>query len=161
MTRVDDFEDRRADQLEARLVALGTRSPQCSVSGCKEEDPFALTGTDPDILCCEHRADEQGRTWTEAHHPPGRRNDPATVPLPANDHGAVSAEQALWPRETLRNPQESPLVRAAAWIRGFLVIAQVLIERYLAKIPPALERLDALLTAKDGPVWWEQLGWDW
>lgn len=157
----EDYADRLDLLREARFRALGTRSPRCSVVGCKETDPCALTGTGPEIVCLEHRADEQGRSWIEDHHPAGQRNDAFTVPLPANDHGAISAWQSLWDRETLRNPDGSPLLRAAVWVRGWVEVMRAVIERGLDRIPGALERLDALLVEKLGARWWEALGWDW
>lgn len=155
MTReLDDYEDQVERLREARLRALGTRSPRCIVTGCKETDPFALTGAAPDILCREHRADEQGRSWTEDHHVAGQRNDPLTIPLPANDHGSVSARQSLWDRETLRNHNGSPLLRIAARIHAWREIMRATIERGLDGIPEELERLDKILEEKLGPRWW-------
>jgi hypothetical protein len=157
----ENHDDALAERREQRLRALGTRSPRCSVAGCDETDPFALTGVDPDILCREHLTDTQGRSWTEEHHPAGQYNDPTTVSAPANDHGALSEYQALWPRDTLRNPDASPLVRAAAWIRGWLDLVRLMIDRAVGRIPAALEDLDALLTSFIGPGWWDTLGWSW
>jgi hypothetical protein len=131
------------------------------VTGCEETDPFALTGAAPNLVCREHLADELGRSWTEAHHPAGQHNDPFTVPVPADDHGALSERQALWPRDTLRNPDASPLLRMAAWLRGWLDVLRVIIDRTIARIPAGLERLDQLLTEAIGPEWWNALGWDW
>lgn len=155
----EKHEDRLADRGEERLRALGTRHPRCSVLGCEEDDPFALTGAEPNILCREHLADSQGRSWTEQHHVPGQHNDPSTLPAPANDHGALSEYQALWPRETLRNPDGSPLLRAAAAIRGWLDVLWVIIHRTVGWIPAALESLNQLLCDRLGDRWWEGLGW--
>jgi hypothetical protein len=151
----DAIEDRR----EERLRALGTRTPRCQAEGCTETDPFALTGAHPDILCREHLADNLGNSWTEDHHPPGQHNDPFNGPLPANDHGVVSELQGLWPRDTLRNPDGSPLLRAAAALRGWLTILRLIIERTVGWIPPALEELNRLLIKRIGPRWWDTLGW--
>ena len=144
---------------EHRLRALGTRSPRCIVRGCVETDPFALTGVHPEILCREHLADRQARTWVEEHHPQGQHNDPAAVPVPANDHGALSERQELWPRDTLRNPDGSPLLCVAAALRGWLDVLRHMIESTVGWIPDALERLDQLLRAFFGPGWWDFLGW--
>jgi hypothetical protein len=145
---------------EARYRALGTRTPRCSVPGCTETDPFALSGADPNIICQEHVADQLGKSWTQDHHPSGRQNSSETVPVPANDHAPVSEMQTLWPRETLRNPTGSPLLRAAAAIRGWLDIMHLLIDRTIQWVPPALEELDRLLVERDGPGWWEVLRWN-
>jgi len=158
---LDDYDDRRAEQREQRLRALGTRSPRCRVLGCTEVDPFALTGVAPDILCREHEAEDRGCNPIEDHHVAGRHNDPLTVPALGNDHGALSELQALWPRETLRNPRGSPLLGMAAWVRGWLDIHRVIIDRAVGRIPDGLERLDAVLTKQGGPRWWETLGWRW
>jgi hypothetical protein len=160
-TDADDYDDALADRREQRLLALGTRSPRCSVEGCTETEPFALTGVAPNILCREHLADTQGHSWIEEHHPAGRHNDPSTVPVPANEHGVLSELQALWPRGTLRNPEASPLVRAAAWLRAWLDILRLIVDRTVDRIPAALENLDALLTDRLGPEWWNELGWSW
>lgn len=155
----DEYEDRLADLRENRLRALGTRSPRCSVPGCAETDPLALTGAAPKIICQEHLADRQGRRWTQDHHFSGRANAPETGPLPVNDHAVLSGMQSLWPRETLRNPDGSPLLRAAAAVRGWMEILRLVIERTLRWVPAALETLDLLLAQRLGPLWWEQLGW--
>jgi hypothetical protein len=160
-TYVDDHDDTWDERREQRLRALGTRSPQCAAPGCEETDPFGLTGVAPHIVCPEHLADAQGRSRVESHHVAGRHNDPCTIPTLANDHGALSALQASWPRETLRNPNGSPLVRMAAWLRGWLDILLVIIDRSVGRIPAGLENLDALLTEHAGPDWWETVGWQW
>ena len=149
-------ENARDDALDARLRALGTRSPKCSFLCCDETDPFALTGVHPGILCREHDADRHGRQWIEEHHPAGKSNDPCTVPIPANDHAVLSANQALWPRETLRNPDGSPLLRLAAAIRGWLEILRLIIERAIAWAPAYLGDLDKRLRAVHGDEWWRQ-----
>jgi len=152
---------RREEQFDQRLRALGTHTPQCSVGGCDESDPFALTGADPKVVCREHVAELGGRRRVEDHHVAARGNDPMTVPLLANDHGAASAHQEIWAEETLRNSQRSPLRRAAAWLRGWLDVLRLIIDRHVGRIPAALEQLDARLMGSIGPEWWETLGWSW
>jgi hypothetical protein len=147
------------DLREARVRALGTRNPRCCVAGCGERDPFALTGTDPNIICREHSADRRGRGWTEAHHISGRANDPGTVSIPANDHAVLSAYQSLWPRDTLRNPDQSPLLKAAAELQGWLDILRLVIERTAGRIPPFLRWLDGVLLTVIGEHWWIVIGW--
>src|SRR5437870_428666 len=98
------------ERLEERLRQLGTDSPYCHSGGCDEAFPFALTGVHPEIYCYEHDALRRSRPWREDHHPSGRRNDPRTVPVPGNDHRILSELQYSWPRETLRNPDGSPLL---------------------------------------------------
>ncbi len=162
MSAEGSYEERRAELLEAlleaRLRALGTRDPVCSASGCGERHPFALTGVDPDIYCREHGAARLGRNWVEQHHPPGKSNAPETVTIPANDHGVLSGEQQLWPRDTLRNPDCSPLLRAAAAIRGWADVLRLILERTVVWVPSFLERLDESLRQCLGDLWWHELG---
>jgi len=155
----EDYEDGLADLREDRYRALGSRLPRCSVKDCTERDPFALTGAEPSIICQEHLADQLQRAWTQEHHYSGQANSPEKGPIPANDHAVENALQSLWPRETLRNPEGSPLLRAAAAIRGWLDILRLVSERTLPWIPAALESLDALLKDRHGSRWWETLGW--
>jgi hypothetical protein len=155
-----DDHDRLADRWEERLRALGTRSPCCSVAGCEETSPFALTGVAPNIVCREHLADQQDRSWIEQHHPAGRQNDSFTVPLPTNEHGVLSEHQALWDRDTLRNPDGSPLLMAAAAIRGWLDVLRLIIERTAGWVPEFLESLDLKLREALGSRWWDEFGWE-
>lgn len=153
----DEFEDRRQRRPEERFRQLGTRNPHCKVHGCQETDPYALSGTHPNLICDEHRAEAAGRSWIDKHHVPGRANDPAdTVPVPANDHAGLSELQRFWPRETLRNPDGSPLLRAAAALRGWLDLLRMTIERTLGWIPEFLEQLDGWLRERLGPHWWDE-----
>jgi hypothetical protein len=150
---VDD--DDRDARREARLRQLGTRTPSCTT--CPESDPFALTQTPDGLHCYECQALATGRSWTERQHPAGRRNHPATVPIPGNDHRVVDDHKHEWPRETLRNPDGSPLLRAAACLRGWLDTLRLIVDRTVGWIPPFLERLDAWLTDQLGSGWWQQM----
>jgi hypothetical protein len=159
----DSFEEdneRWEDLREDRYAQLGTRDPSCSVAGCAEMDPFALTGTDPDIVCYEHRARAAGRSWREDHHVCGHHNDSTDVSeIPGNDHRPLSFRQDLWPEATLRNPDGSPLLRAAAALRGWLDVLRHLIERSVGWIPAFLESLEVWLVTQLGAQWWDK--WDW
>ena len=160
----DDLFDEPAgsDRFEERLRSLGTRNPRCSHPDCAETDPFARTGVDPRILCAEHRADAAGRPWIDGHHNAGRANTPADVSkIPGNDHSAVTHRyQAEWPRGTLRNPDGSPLLRAAAAVRGWLDVLRLIIDRTVGWVPELLERLDAWLRERIGSRWWDDfLDW--
>lgn len=145
--------------LEEQLRKLGTRSPVCAVDGCDQTNPFALTGTHPRILCYEHQAELNNRPWLEAHHPMGRANDPETLLLPGNDHRVLSARQRQWPQETLRNPDGSPLLKAAAALRGWLDVLWLIITVTLGWVPDLLEQLDAWLRAVLGDRWWDGFNW--
>jgi len=150
------MDDRFELRLEERLRELGTLTPHCTWPGCGETSPFALTGVHPDIRCYEHHGELAGRLWLEAHHPAGRHNDPSTAPVPGNEHRVLSERQLLWPQETLRNPDGSPLLRAAAWIRGWLDILWLILVRGVGWIPVFLEELDAWLREQFGPRWWDE-----
>jgi hypothetical protein len=81
--------------------------------------------------------------------------------VPANDHSTLTHKhQANWPRDTLRNPDGSPLLRAAAATRGWLDALRLIVERTVGWVPSFLERLDAWLRSKLGDRWWEEFaGW--
>ncbi len=147
----------RETSREGRLRALGARQPCCAVKGCRETDPFALIGAYPNIVCYEHQADANCRSVVEDQHTQGKANGPETVPLLGNDHRVADSYKLDWPVGTLRNPDASPLLRAAARIRGWVDVMRVVIERTIASIPPYLESLDAALTETHGPRWWEEL----
>jgi hypothetical protein len=158
MTPEERYRDRLEDLREQRYRALGTRTPACVIPGCIETDPFALTGAHPNILCQEHLADRDGRSWIQGHHPSGRGNSPETVLLPGNDHAVASGLQSMWDRDTLRNLDGSPLRRAAAAIRAWMDILRLIIERTVSWVPECLESLDDYLCQALGPDWWEQWG---
>ena len=143
-----------ADRLEEKVAELGTRTPHCGWEGCDEICPFMLTGADPEIRCYEHELLRLRRAWIEQHHPAGRRNDPTTVELPGNDHRVLSELQLRWPRETLRNPSGSPLLRAAALVRGYLDLLQLVIV-LTAAVPLLLEQLDEYSVLQLGERWWD------
>jgi hypothetical protein len=151
--------DRRR-RLEDQLRRLGTRNPECSDLDCGERDPFALTGSIPDLMCYEHQSQSENRAWVEGHHVAAAANDPDTIaPIPGNDHRVLSDLQQDWPADTLRNPNTSPLIRAAAAIRGWLDVLWVILTRSVGWIPAALEQLDVLLTGHVGSGWWRTVGW--
>jgi hypothetical protein len=139
---------------EAKRRRLGDLDPAC---GCGETDPIKLTGRAPDIQCYECQAAEAGRSWLEDHHPAGKANHPVTVRIPGNEHRRIDDLKNDWSRETLRNPSGSPLLRAAACLRGWLNVMQVLIDSTLGWIPAFLEALDRWLVNVMGPSWWTKM----
>ena len=141
---------------EAHFERLGTRNPRCQRCG-NERHPAALTGTAPNVTCYECLLKESERSWTEDHHPAGRNNDPTTVAVPGNDHRVLSDMQRDWPERTLRNPDGSPLLAAAAALRGWLDVMLIIIERTVGNIPAYLEVVDQCLREEWGDRWWERL----
>jgi hypothetical protein len=151
-------EERRRDARRVQaLKRLGTATPVCSKADCDEARPAALCLTESgEVVCYECL---KGGEVVEPHHvPPQGHAEDFTLPLRANDHRCVSDDQYLWPPKTLRNPDASPLLKAAATIRSWVDLLRQLIEDKLAAIPAFLERLDAWLTETHGPTWWTHLG---
>jgi len=143
---------------EAAYERFGTRNPRCQ--HCGESDRSALQGSYPDITCYECSARLVGRSPIEGHHPAGRHNSHATVPIPVNDHRVLSDMQRDWPERTLRNPDGSPLLAAAATIRGWLDVLWLIVQRTVGHIPVLLESLDEGLRTTYGDRWWESLNLD-
>ena len=139
----------RRKAVAARRVGLDA---SCS---CGENRPEALIrGVRPVTCAACHRA-LRGYTTMDNHHFAGEANNPAMIPVPVNDHRArLSVDQMDWPRSTLMNAHGSPLLAAAACVRGFIDTVFYLIEEGLLWIPDMLELLDALQVKKLGPQWW-------
>lgn len=143
-----------SDGLEARRRRLGAAKPACGIDGCPERDPRSLTGTWPDIVCCEHRAIAQGRWWIEWQHVAGRHNDPTIVPLPANWHALLTyRQQTAWSRDLLRNPDADPLLRVAASLRGSSETIEVILDQALTPLEAELLDLRSFLVEAIGPDW--------
>jgi hypothetical protein len=123
---------------------------------CGEMRPGSLIrGSDP-VTCAECQRKSQGKKPRDQHHVAGRNNHPGTIAIPTNDHRAeLSAKQFDWPPNTLRNPEGSPLLIAAACIRGSVDVIVFLVERFLSWIGEMLELLDQILAEKLGPKWWQ------
>jgi len=150
-----DENAQREIRRERQSRRLGTRTPQCT--SCGETNRAALSHKAEKIICYECDLKASGRPTIEQHHFAGRRNDPLTVPIPGNDHRILSDCQRDWPTDTLRNSSASPLLTAAASIRGFLDTLRLIIERILGWVPDFLERLDSYLTSLNGEEWWTDL----
>lgn len=138
-----------------RKATAGRRIGADRQCACGEKRPEALiAGTNP-IVCASCKRRKEGKTTMDHHHVFGKANDPTTIQLPINDHRAdLSVSQQEWLKETLQNPNGSPLLRAAACIRGFIDTILYLIEKGLHWVADMLERLDALLVKKWGAQWW-------
>lgn len=128
---------------------------QRSCVSCDETRPLALERKTDPRLCTECRKTEEGKSPMEQHHIAGKANSEITISIRANDHRAqLSENQRDWPQETLRNPDGSPLLVAAACVRGFIDTLQYLAEQFLLWAAELLERLNAHLVEKYGPKWW-------
>lgn len=147
-------EDRRR---ERAYEGFGTRNPKCSVPGCGETNWRLITGSDPDsLLCYEHAAEAAGRSPIEGQHPPGHNNDQQfVVPMLGNLHRLADEYKRDWPERTLRNPEGSPALKAAACVRAVIDWLRLMIDRMLGWIPPFLEWLDAKLSELHGAQWWQ------
>ena len=122
---------------------------------CGEVRILALERKSKPTICTECRKELEGTTIMEQHHIAGEANGDLTISVFVNDHRAqLSENQADWPAETLQNPDGSPLLMAAACIRGFIDTVIYLIEELLLWGAALLEGLNAHLTEKLGPRWW-------
>jgi hypothetical protein len=139
-----------AHQRKAVVARRFGKDAQCA---CGESRPEALlSGRNPAICAACDRKKHNKRTLDD-HHVAGEANSPITIPVPVNDHRAhLSVEQYNWPRQTLENPNGSPLLAAAASLRGYSDTTIYLLEMLLH--PEMLEALDALLNEQLGPKWW-------
>ncbi len=125
---------------------------QCA---CGENRPEALIPQSKPTICAACKRIANGQSTWDRHHPAGKANNPATIPVPVNDHRTwLSVAQHDWPKETRENPDGSPLLAAAASIRGYMDTDSYLIEKLLLRNPEMLERLDAFLVKELGPKWW-------
>ena len=149
-----------AKRLEERYRRLGTRTPICAWPGCGETGPYVLVGYQSGISCYEHFLLRAGKRPYEAHHIAGQSNMDVTADVPGNEHRILSEDQRFWPEDTLRNPEHSPLLAAAAAISGWINVLRVIIERGVGWIPEVLEWLLQVLVDLFGREWWVDLGWD-
>lgn len=147
-------------QQQRKVVAarrLGTNA-KCA---CGESRPEALIAGSRPITCAECQRKRQGKSTLDAHHAAGKSNSPTTISVPVNDHRAVlSPAQQDWPKNTLENPDASPLLAGAGRIRGFVDSALFLMEQLLLWTADMLEALDSLLIQKLGPKWWNKTDLD-
>lgn len=94
----------------------------------------------------------------DLHHVAGRANHDLTIPIPTNDHRAILTPAMYdWPKQTRENATGSPLLAAAACIRGFCDTVICLIEKLIYWIAEFLEALDQQLAHKFGENYWETL----
>ena len=138
-----------------RKVTAARRIGQGNKCDCGEARPEALiAGSDP-VICasCDRKANSM-RTIDD-HHVGGAANDSTTTPVPVNDHRAeLSVAQEDWPRQTLENPDGSPLLAGAACMRGYVDTTLYFQQELLLRRAEMLEVLDPILKQKLGPRWW-------
>lgn len=147
--RLDSSGAHRRKVIAARRVGIGAR---CS---CGEDRPEALISGSSPIKCAACQRAAKGRTTIDEHHFAGRANNPATIPIPINDHRAIlSVAQAEWPKSTLSNAEGSPLLAGAACLRGCIDTILYLIEKGLPWLADMLEKSDEVLLKKLEPRWW-------
>jgi hypothetical protein len=143
-----------------RLVRAAKRQqrlpPAAACAVCGARDPCVLVAGSVPLLCYACRRAQDGAASVEAHHLAGRRNSDYTLPLPANLHRVLSAQQQDWPEALRRNPDGSPLIALAAMLRGYLDLLHAALDRCIDALPDLLLQLDACLTQQCGDRWWER-----
>jgi|SRR5215472_9387044 len=138
-----------------RKSAAARRIGDRRCSSCVEARPEALISDSEPTVCHECQRKMKGHTTMDNSHTAGKANNPATIPVPTNDHIAVlSVAQYGWPKETLQNPDACFLLAAAGCIRGVIDHLHYLIDKFLLWIPEMLENLSAFLSEKLGSKWW-------
>lgn len=148
----DPIAEYRRSLVARRRVGDGAR---CR---CGETRPQVLRCRSGEYVCEECWRTKIRRSTFDGHHPAGKSNCSIKIPIPANDHIArLSVEQYSWPPTTLRNRDRSPLLAAAACIRGFIETVVYLLDRLLGWIPPILEEVDEGLTGLLGRRWWKRI----
>jgi hypothetical protein len=147
--RLDSTGAYQRKAVAARRVGVGAR---CA---CGEDRAEALIAGSSLTTCAEcHRA-ANGLTTIDRHHFAGKANNPATIPVPVNDHRAVlSVAQSAWPKSTLTNTEGSPLLAGAACLRGCIDTILLVIEEGPLWLADMLEKLDEIQVKKLGPRWW-------
>ncbi len=125
---------------------------------CGEIRAQALIREKNRVICHECKRKERAMTTRDNHHVAMKANSTITVSVPVNDHRAkLNVAQHDWPKQTRENPAGSPLIAAAACIRGFIDTILYLIEEGLHWIADMLETADACLARKLGEQWWKDM----
>jgi hypothetical protein len=137
-----------------RRARVKRRFPENACCGCGETRLNALIADSDPIICIGCNNKSKGKSTKEKHHLAGKANHAGTIEVSANFHSDLSAAQYDWPEETLRNPKGSPLLAAAACIRGVVDWIVLAIKEFLLWVADMLERLDHYLHEKLGPDWW-------
>jgi hypothetical protein len=110
------------------------------------------------MICASCDRKRRGQKTSDNHHIFGIANSPLTASIPVNDHRAsLSVSQQSWPQDTLENRDGSPLLAAAAKIRGFADFVLYLMQEHLLPIARMLELLDTTLRKKLGTKYWKKM----
>ncbi len=142
-----------AYQRKAKAIRRVGENARCA--HCGENRPEALIPKSKPMTCAECQRQKNARKPTDNHHVFGKTNSPITVSILANDHRAqLSIDQYEWPEETLRNPEGCPLLRSAAFIRGFVDIVSYFMREQLLPVALLLESLSSFLVNNLGRRWW-------
>jgi hypothetical protein len=145
----DPIGNHRRKAIAARRIGLG------AVCACGEERPHALIPNVKPPICAACQRIALGKATEDDHHVAGNANNPTTIPIRVNNHRAeLSTAQADWPQSTRNNIEASPLLAAAACVRGFVDTVLYLIQEILLWVADLLEMLDRFQVKKLGPRWW-------
>jgi hypothetical protein len=107
------------------------------------------------MICAECQRKEKGFSVMDLHHIAGQSNHRLAIPVPVNDHRAIlTPDMYDWPKATRENPTGSPVLAAAACIRGFCDTVIYLIEKLIHWIAEFLEALDENLERQCGEQYW-------
>lgn len=138
-----------------RIHAQWRVGPDSKCVYCGESRPEALIARSNPMICTECQRKQNAQSVMDRHHVAGRANHTLTIPVPANDHRAIlTPDMYDWPKETRENPTHSPLLVAAACIRGFCRIAIYLIDELIYWIAELLEALHDKLVCEFGESYW-------
>ncbi len=153
MNKLSEQDPIQAYQRKATATRRIGKGKQCA---CGEQRPEALIAGTNSVICAACERKNEGKNTMDNHHVFGKSNDPTTtIPINVNDHRAeLSVAQHDWPKETLENPDRSPLLAGAAKIRGFTDTIVFLIEKGLLWIAEMLEALNGFLVDTLGQKWW-------
>jgi hypothetical protein len=139
---------------EQRRATSARRVGESARCACGEKRPEALIPNGKTVTCAACTRKRQGKTTMDKHHVAGKANSPVTVSVPVNDHRArLSTDQYDW-QKALENRDGSPLLIAAACIRGFIDTTVYLVETLLHWIAGLLVELNEYLIERIGPKWW-------
>jgi hypothetical protein len=141
-----------------RKVLAARRIGKNAKCSCGETRPEALRRKDGKAICASCIRRSRGHSESDNHHIFGRANSEFTMLIPVNDHRVdLSGPQNAWPVKTLENPDRSPLLARAAFVRGFADINAYLIGKFLLQSAEMLELLDTELEKKWGKQWWKRM----